>query len=272
MYQEFLITSIEANLKERAIHVFTNDTLDRNSIDEIVIELLDIKTKEEVPFDVEVFKNRLSIKLRDWPKVNNPYIFYVKELKNILGQTTSGTKRKIEFKSTIVDEVEIMSPVMHEEVKSLNIKHKVKVKSEEKKEDIYVKIQISTDNAFYNITKEMDVYDEKDIIVSKINKGQNYLRARVQSEAEYGNWTKTVSFIYEKEACEEVEEEEKEDFIPEYEDMTDDIEIDDIADFDVEVNYESGITPEELILIFTKDLDEYDFSESQIKIYRKEIR
>ena len=282
MQQQFVIQTVETNLIEKKIIVTTNNTIDPNSIDDIFIQIMERETRSEVMFTKKIIGQNLEVTLTQWPIPNTAYIFYLKSLTNILGEPVrAGVKRKIEFKSTITKEVDIVSPSMFETVKELNIKFNHKDKTDIKEEDnknYYTYIEISTDNEFYNIVKSTKVKEKNEINITGLNNGQYYLRARVESddkEFQYGMWSEIVSFIYGKAKPTETDEKPEIDYTPEFEDMTEICpEIDDIAKFEVsEILCQEGTTPDEVLkLLLSKNIDEDHFDRSQIIITRKDMR
>ena len=98
MYQEFTIQTVETDLINKKIIVTTGMDIDPNSIDEIDATLYNRETREPITLIPEIKGNILELTLAEWPKLNSPYIFTLKPLKNILKELSrSGIKRKIEF-------------------------------------------------------------------------------------------------------------------------------------------------------------------------------
>jgi len=272
MQQEFIIQTVETDLISKKIIVTTNMNIDVNSIDEIEASLYNRETKEPIVLIPEIKENVLELTLVEWPKLNSPYIFNLKPLKNVLKELSrSGVKRKIEFKSSITKEVEILSPLMHEAINSLNVKFKTfdNTELENVIEDESVFIEVSTDNAFINVTNSINVVDKSEVKIHLEKSEQYFIRARVQSKKECGQWSKVITFIYGEPKVDEIQESEP-DYIPEYDNMVDMIpDIDDIVDFEISCLAEQGTTPEQIILLSTKDLDEDNFSSSQVLVYSK---
>lgn len=272
MHQEFIIQTVETELINKKIIVTTSMNIDPNSIDEIEASLYDRETREPIALITKIKGCVLEFTLMEWPKLNNAYIFNLKPIRNILRELSrSGIKRKIEFKSSITKQVEIINPIMHEAINSLNIKFKTfdNTEIENNIENESVFIEVSTDNVFANITNYISVSDRNEIKMHLDKSDQYFIRARVQSDKECGSWSKIVTFIYGKPKVEEIQESEP-DYIPEYENMVDMTpEIDNIADFEIQCLTEQGTTPEQIVLLANKDFDEDYFSQSQILIYSK---
>lgn len=272
MHQEFIIQTVETDLINKKIIVTTSMDIDPNSIDEIEASLYDRETREPISLVTEIKGNVLEFTLMEWPKPNNSYIFNLKPIRNILRELSrSGIKRKIEFKSSITKQVEILSPLMHEAINSLNVKFKTfddtEVENEIENECVF--IEVSTDNVFASVTNHISVTDRDEVRIHLNKSAQYFMRARVQSDTECGPWSKIITFVYGQPKIDDIQESEP-DYIPEYEDMVDMTpEIDDIANFEITCLTEQGTTPEQIILLGNKDFDEDDFSQSQILVYSK---
>ena len=270
MYQEFSILTLETILPEKKIVVTTNNAIDPNSVVDEFLEIYERESKAHVSFDVTIEGESLIVELKKWPVPNSSYIFYLKSLKNVLGQDVkSGIKRRIEFKSCITSEVEILSPSMHEKVKELTIKTKTIVNSDiEAEYDESTKIQLSTDNAFYNISKETTT-KEDEIALTKIKSGQYFMRARkeamIDGQFQYGKWSDVVTFFYGNEVSADIELEEEPSYTPDYDDMTPIIE-DELDDLEFEISCKNGQTPDKLFLIASKPIDEDSFDATQVTI------
>lgn len=276
MHQEFIIQTLETSLIDKKIIVTANMDINPNSKDEIHAELYNRETKEAIFTITEIKGNVVEFTLMDWPTPNTPYIFYLKNLKNILNEVSrSGIKRKIEFKSTITKEVKITSPAMHEAVKSLNLKWDIvnNTTIEDNNENDYVYIEIATDNEFANVVNSTKIHDKNEVSLMLRQSAQYFVRARVENnnkELQYGKWSNIVSFVYGEQIVEDIKEE-CPDYIPEYDDMLGDMcpEIDDIAEFSITCLMEQGTTPKEIVLMANKPLDEDNFERSQVMVYTK---
>lgn len=271
MYQEFTIQTVETDLINKKIIVTTSMNIDPNSLDEIEATLYNRETRKPITLIPEIKEHILELTLNEWPILNDAYILTLKSLKNVLRETSrSGLKRKITFNSSITKQVEILSPLMHEAINSLNVKFKTFDTTELENEipDESVFIEVSTDNAFINITNHINVIDKSEVKIPLKKSEQYFMRARVQSKDEVGPWSKVITFVYGQPKVDEIKESEP-DYIPEFEDMSMIPEIDDIADFEINCLAEQGTTPEQIILLANKELDEDDFSQSQVLVYSK---
>ena len=273
MYQEFSIISVKSNLIKKEIIVETNQPLNSNTIDETKIELIERKTKAQASFDRRIEDNNLILTLKDWALPNSVYILFIEDLKNILNESlNTHYSRKIIFTSCITDTVEITSPSMYEEIQKLYIAfNRTNIGNDGIEKAIYV--EVSTDNEFYNIVKQSVVFDKDNITLSSVTNGQYYVRARVQSHIEdkdfqYGEWSKTISFVFGAKESKPEKEEDTLDYIPSFEDMTPII--DDVVDYEITCLTPFGTSPDKITLESNKPLDEEKFNRSQIIIYGKE--
>lgn len=270
MQQEFVILTLETSLKDKKIIVTTNNKIDPNSIDDIHVEIMERESRGQVSFTTEIIGNNLEVTLTQWPVPNSTYIFYLKSLTNVLGEsTTSGIRRKVTFDSAIVKEVDIISPSMHELLKSLEVKYKIFNKTEIEddennpiEENVY--IEVSTDNAFINIAKSTETSNKDSVTITGLSNGQYFIRARLQvdssnSKFQYGKWSETTSFVFGKETCKPEQEEDKDDdYTPEYDDEVEDDDmlpdIDDVADFEIECITPQCRLPKEIVFTVNKEL------------------
>lgn len=272
MVNEFIISTVETDLPNKKIIVTTNNKIDPNSIDDIHIEIMEKNTRTQAMFTKEIKENTLEVILTEFPSPNSSYIFYLKSLTNILGESTrSGVRRKLEFKSTITREVEILSPSMHEVLNELKVKFAInKLSDKEDETDAYVLIEVANDNRFYNLATSTKVTDlsKDNINVSLKNNGQYFLRARLESkdkkDFQYSKWSEAITFILGKEICEEKEEDFTNDYIPNYDDMTPIIDLE--PDYEMTTNIVQGTTPSSILLSSNKPLNEDKFNQSQIMI------
>lgn len=274
MVQEFLITTVETDLSNKKIIVTANNMIDPNSIDNIYIEVMERNTREQATFTKEIKGNVLEVTLNEWPSPNSSYIFYLKSLTNILGEEVrSGVRRKIEFKSNITKQIEILSPSMHETVKDLEVKFAINSPNEDDTTNPYAYIEVSTDNRFYNVVASTKVLDtsKDNISISLKKNGQYFLRARLElkdkKDLHYSKWSETISFVLGKENCSVESEDSSNDYIPDFDDMSPIIDIG--PEFEITSDIVQGCTPKNIILKANKLLNEDRFNQSQIIIIGK---
>lgn len=288
MYHEFTLLAIEPIMKEKKIEITTNRDIDINNQKDIIVELFERSTKTPVVFDVVIKDMQLLINLKDWPIPNTEYILSVKGLKSITGEElSSNIKKKIVFKSNILDTARINSPSMYEKIKEciINVSIISHIKETEcnhcedeidpgfQVKEIGTYLEVATDNAFIN-TLVSTFTTKSEIIISLPKKGvQYYIRARVQDYAdvkEYGLWTETVTFVYgEKNESGELPDIE-EPMPPIFPEDPTEPEVD-LEEFQLLTKIEQGINPGQILLLeFSKSLAGVD--KSSIIITRKVVR
>lgn len=273
MVNEFIISTVETDLASKKIIVTTNNLIDPNSLDDIHVEIMERDSRSQVMFTKEIKGNVLEVTLTDWPSPNSSYIFYLKSLTNILGETTkSGIRRKIEFNSAITKEVKILSPSMHEVIDKLDVNFVINniKEDEENVKNPYVYIEVSTDNRFYNLATSTKVLDtSKDNVSIALNKnGQYFLRARLElkdsNSFQYSKWSETITFVMGKEESCTGSEELPNDYLPNYDDMSPVIDIG--PEYEITSDIVQGQTPTYITLRSNKALNEDKFNQSQIMI------
>lgn len=273
MYQEFMILSLETDLIEKKFIVTTNNLIDPNTIDEINVDVYERETRSPMDFTLSINGEKLEVTLKDWPIPNTSYVFYLKTLKNILGQElTNGIKRRVEFSSCITKMARVDSPSMHQVIDELLIKTS-KYETVSNEVDVStinetVHIQVSTDNMFYNMAKETTTQADE-ILLTYLEPGQYYIRSRVEdivdNEFQYGKWSETVTFVLgSKPECDKEVDEDEPPYVPDYDDMLPIIE-DDIELVFTLMN-KLNQTPQFALLKADKDIDEERFDPSRISI------
>ena len=108
-------------------------------------------------------------------------------------------KRRLVFKSEIVNKIRIVSPYMHEKIQTLSFALE---DSEETPFGNYY-VELATENKFYNTVYHSEIAGTEFtfVIQPDLPPGQYYARARAQKDTEYGPWANIATFIY-KEAPE----------------------------------------------------------------------
>lgn len=273
MYQEFSVQSIDSLLNKKQILISTNRDIDPNTLKDTVIEVFERGTKTPLLFEPIIEGKNLAINLKDWPIPNTDYILSVKGLTSIAGEKLeTNIKRKITFDSNVISKAIVLNPSMFEKTSDPLIELK---EISEKDEDIINSfyIEVSTDNAFYNIVAK-GVFNKPIFRLSLVKNKQYFLRARIQTNDgtdQYGLWSETVTFIYGEENVEgdipaiEEPNDPEDDYTQE-----DDGPIIDIEDFEIISSLDQGVTPEQLIIEFSKDID--IFSVENIIITRKVVK
>lgn len=273
MYQEFAVVSIDTIIQDKQIILTSNKAINQNSLNDIVIELFERATKTPLIFDYEVDFDKLIIKLKEWPIPNTDYILGVAGMTSITDETLgTNIKKRLQFKSNVVSIVKITSPIMFEEIKSLDIKLLESAEDATNLTNSFY-IEVATDNSFFNITNKTTL-NSNTVTIALKEQGQHFIRARVQTDdANYSIWSPVISFIYGANVIPPVIENEDDDEIDIETDLGDDMDpvIDISGPFEIIEFPDQGITPEEALLIaFSNNLD--DMSIDNIMITRKDVR
>lgn len=275
MYQEFLVLSIDTLLNEKKILISTNRDIDPNALKDTIIEVYERGTKTPLLFEPIIEDKNLAINLKDWPVPNTDYVLSVKGLTSVAEEKLpSNIKRTIKFDSSVVSKVNIISPSMFEKIDDVFIELKELAEKEEDLIGSYY-VEVSTDNAFYNIVAKGTF--SKTIFKLSLNKNKQYfIRARVQTtdeDIQYGLWSEVITFVYGEEVEDggipDIEEpNDPDDDYPEIPD--DDGPIVDLEEFEIINHLDQGVTPEQLIIEFSKEIDV--FSIDDIIITRKVVK
>lgn len=275
MYGEFSLITIDTLLLERKIVITTNMDLDKNKIDQAVIEVYERQTKTPLIFNYEFANKKLIINLLDWPIPNSEYIIGVKNIHSVTGETLENIKRRIAFPSGVISKAKLLSPSMFEKVKSLDVK--IDEIADDAKDLVgsYF-IEVSTDNAFINNVISTFT-TSKEITLEPKSIGQYYIRIRPEirnnnTVSDYGVWSETITFIY-KEVKTDVPPEMDNEYLPDYEDETDneDDPIVILDDFEIINHPGQGESPQDgFVFEFNMDIDE--FSLDDIIVIRKGVR
>ena len=198
MYQNFNVNGITAINSNKSILIETSKFIDNTAQSNISIEIYERYNKVYLDFYFIIDGKNLIINLLDWPVVNTDYILGVKGITSITGEElSSNIKTRIKFISEVKSKVQILSPVMFEKVPDLNIKlEEILVDENDKNAVGKFYVEIAKDNIFKNLTnKFLTDKTENNILLN--DKGQYYLRARIQKDDEnYGCWSEIVSFVY----------------------------------------------------------------------------
>lgn len=263
MYQEFSVVTIETLLNEKQIIVTTSNDININLFKDTVIEIYERSTKTPLLFDTEIQGRELIITLNEWPIPNSEHILFIKNLKSITEDSlTSNIKKVINFSSNIVSIVSIVKPVMYEQIDCLDIELKESADDQSYIKNSYY-IEVSTDNAFINTIIKTNITNNI-VKLSLPKSGQYFMRARVQENTiddQYGLWSETTTFNYNTSDVEELPTTDIDD------DMEPEVFID---EFKLLTELEQGVTPNKLVLEFSKDLDA--FSLQDIIIIRKVVK
>lgn len=198
MEQKFCIVGIETNTCSKEIIIESSITIDKESINYSSIQILERSNGDSLEYDFLVEGKKLTLKLKNYPKVNTDYIIKIKDLISISGIVlVNGISRKIVFSSDIISNLEISKPYDFESIKDLNIEwinEAYKIVNEEKIIIDNYYIEISDTNTFFNIVKSTKVYGQKNIKIDELKDGQYYIRLRAEDDKDYSLWTDIKTF------------------------------------------------------------------------------
>lgn len=204
---KFSVLSVVPDLQNQSIFIKCSLDIDPESIDNNNIYVLNNKTKHIAPINVIVDRNIIQLQFREWINPGDEYLVItdtgiesITEVKLDLAMM-----RRITFKSDVVSEVEILSPINFEVCEG-TIELKWKEKSKSKFEKAFY-VEIASDNNFYNILYRIYIdhykYQEKEkncykTLLKEVDEnGQYYIRIRAQRDSkalDYGNWSTSVTF------------------------------------------------------------------------------
>ena len=194
MYVDFRPTEVQSNLKDKRITILFSGTIDPSTINVDTVSLCHRDSKVLFDYDLDVIQSEVRITLKDYLVPNEKYLLKVQNVRNLSDEMiVSPLSRIVTFKSTIIQTVKIINPTFHQETSSL----KIKLEEEYDKEPIgrYL-IQLSADVNFYTDLKEI-VSTDTEIQIEDLEKGKQYfVRARCETETDYGAWSEKVPFIF----------------------------------------------------------------------------
>ena len=245
MYQPFRITTVRSEFTKKRIIVYTSHDILEDSINDSTVQVFEKSSRNFLELKFKVEEKRLLIEFFDWPIPNEEYILKVGAIKNILDEECESTlRRQIVFKSEIKNTVKITNPSNYEKIKEVFIKW-TEDNPEEKEEYINnYYLEISNDNAFYKIIKNIDISEKKEITIVDLPEGQYYIRCRAQDEKSYGTWSDTTTFTISGKNSIIEEEEDSENIAPIFED-----------DLYITSKPIDGKTPKSIIIKFSELID-----------------
>lgn len=195
-YNEFSIQEVITDLSQKRIVIKTNFKVDPDSVlptniafynyDETTLEKYQLITDNKIIYVV----------LEDYPKNGARYYLKIKDLKDALGRTLkTHFDDYIVFENDLKTKLQITSPKSRETLKSQTIS--INIKASELEEGCTCKIQIASDNIFYNLLTELsqDITSEDISICTTVEReGQIYIRARAERNNIYGDWSDFICF------------------------------------------------------------------------------
>jgi hypothetical protein len=196
-YNEFSIQEIIPDLSQKRVIIKTNFKVDPNSVTEHTVALYNYDKASLAIYQTKVDGKNIYLEMEDFPENDSRYYLKVQFIKDALGrQLKVSFDDYIIFTTELISKVRIIAPISRETLKSRNITIRLAV-------DNYVsgtkcRIQIASDNIFYNKILELEqIIEGEEIIVNTTieREGQVYLRARAeQNDQVFGDWSELISF------------------------------------------------------------------------------
>ena len=276
MYQEFCILDVEPKAYEKKLIIYTNKDLSRTRFEtEAQVQVYERQSKSEALFtkSIDETNKNIVIEFNDWPIPNTEYIVSVKNLYTVVDEPIeSNIKKKVVFPSTIASTITITEPAMFQQIKENNLTVTFIETSETSELINSYYLEIGTNTAFDNIVVHSNV-KEKSVKIDVPAPNQYFLRVRAEKEdkSEYGKWSDTISFR----VGDRINTEDKDD--PNYNDHNYDIDPDikkdpdiddpkkdnpdepdidiDLETFEVLNKIKQNVTPENILLQLSKEID-----------------
>jgi hypothetical protein len=197
MFQDFSVLAVDTDLKTKSVLIEFNLDIASESVNDSTINIFDRTTKNTAEFISKVNGKSVVLELIEWPTPNVEYIVKVQKLKSILGdELPVGFRKSIKFASAICTEVDIISPAFDEVIDELKLEWKEVLTADTQKPFNAYYIEIAKDPYFNNIVKKTNVEQKDEIVLTDVNKGQYFVRCRVQDSTGYGKWSEVISFIF----------------------------------------------------------------------------
>lgn len=197
MYQKFTVSEIIPDEANNCVRVTFTLDVDDETINDCTIFLTDnahTAESEIVESKIDVDGKVVTLAVKEF-KVNTVYEVHVKKgVQSIVGiQLDHGYKRTFSIHSPVDSNVEILSPVDYEEVKSFDLKIREIPGESERLTSIY-RAQVATDVNFLDIELEQ-VFRKQEITLKLPPLSQYFLRVRAENnEGDVGNWSKHRTF------------------------------------------------------------------------------
>ena len=198
----FYVRSVTASLQDQSVYIDCSMDIDSDTATPENIFVFTKKTHIALPFDVIIDKTRIQLKAKTWISPNEEYMIFIESgIKSITDDNLDASlARSIIFKSDVTSEIAILSPVNFE-----YISQELKIKFQETGKLLTSKyyLEVSTENAFYNIQYKTHLIcnGENGITtcsLASLPDGQYYMRVRAQKDetsGDYGKWSDVITFI-----------------------------------------------------------------------------
>ena len=231
-YNQFSIQAIEPDLSNKQIIIKTNFKVDASSVDMKSVAYYDYDNSKLAVYKLEVETKNIYIKLNDYPSSGSRYYLKISGIKDALGRKlATNFDDYIKFSEDVNTKVQVISPVSRETYTDRTIA--IRLKLSEVMNNLLYRIEVSTDNVFYNKlttllckvpneflnTKDTQFFlvdddilttqdgvaitfnnglflnDELELNTTIEREGQLYIRARAElGETTVGDWSEIISF------------------------------------------------------------------------------
>lgn len=203
MFKAFNLSQVKQDAVNKEIHLVFNFDVDKDSIEADTFSIVSVEGAH-IDFTYDVVDEVVYIKLKEWPAPNAVYYITIKAtVQSISGQQLKNALRyNLTFESHITSLVTIKSPYNFQQIDNLEFEL-------EDTENINVYyVEIAKENRFYNLVYNSVVSKNNvALVISDMQPGQYYIRARVVESGEYGKWSNVITFIYKNICdCEEPKE------------------------------------------------------------------
>ena len=204
LYNQFCITEIVPDLKTCSIIIRTNFKIDPSSVNLKTVSLYDYDSGDRtlVDYVLRTDGKNIIIELKDVPSYETKFFLKVSDIYDALNRKLNyAYNNYIVFTNDVLTSINIISPGYRESFTTNTIDMKLQI-VDPIEEGSYV-IQVSADNAFYNIISTIifGVTDEAitdNTITFKTtieHEGQVFIRARAEKDEQtVGRWSEPSSF------------------------------------------------------------------------------
>lgn len=197
---KFSILSINTSLKDKSVFIECALDVDEDTVTPNTVILLNKTTNSIELYDAVVEGKIIQVLMKRWPEPGDEYTILIQGgIQSVVGDKLESTlMRSFTFKSEVTSNVAIVSPTNFEKISELKI-----VLNETGKTTGNYYLEVAKENAFYNLTHHSEIIGKKELILTDLEPGQYYVRARAFEGKEYGRWSETITFVYEKAASTE---------------------------------------------------------------------
>ena len=153
-YSEFSIQEIIPDISTKTIKIVTNFKVDPNSVSELTVAYYSYDTGKLETYQLRVDGKNIYVDFLNYPDDESRYFLKVAGIKDALGRTLkTNFDGYIKFEKDIKTKVKILSPVSRVTYKSRLID--IRLQLTDMLKDLTYRIEISTDNVFYNVLTTM---------------------------------------------------------------------------------------------------------------------